>query len=75
MELQSLQETIQQKVVLLLSDVENVVKQTLIENGITRLCVFFGRQKGDNLPLLPFHRYSYSHTHKVKGTLMTLWVI
>ena len=37
---------IQQKVVTLLSDPDNVVKQTLLENGITRLCVFFGRQKG-----------------------------
>ena len=46
MELQSLQETIQQKVVTLLSDLDNTVKQTLLENGITRLCVFFGRQKG-----------------------------
>ncbi|KAL5015431.1 hypothetical protein ScPMuIL_009701 [Solemya velum] len=51
MELQSLQETIQQKVVLLLSDSENVVKQTLIENGITRLCVFFGRQKANDVLL------------------------
>lgn len=46
MELQALQETIQQKVVTLLSDSENCVKQTLLESGITRLCVFFGKQKG-----------------------------
>ena len=46
MELLSLQETIQQKVVTLLSDPDNVVRQTMLESGITRLCVFFGRQKG-----------------------------
>lgn len=46
MELVALQETIQQKVVVLLSDPDNMVKQTLLENGITRLCVFFGRQRG-----------------------------
>ncbi|PVD36888.1 hypothetical protein C0Q70_03878 [Pomacea canaliculata] len=51
MELQSLQETIQQKVVTILSDPENSVKQTLLENGITRLCVFFGKQKGNDVLL------------------------
>ncbi|XP_041377701.1 phosphoinositide 3-kinase regulatory subunit 4-like [Gigantopelta aegis] len=51
MELQSLQETIQQKVVTLLSDLDNTVKQTLLENGITRLCVFFGRQKANDVLL------------------------
>lgn len=45
-ELQTLHEMIQQKVVTLLSDPDNIVKQTLLESGITRLCVFFGRQKG-----------------------------
>ncbi len=45
-ELQALHEMIQQKVVTLLCDPDNVVKQALLENGITRLCVFFGRQKG-----------------------------
>jgi phosphoinositide-3-kinase regulatory subunit 4 len=50
-ELLSLQETIQQKVVTLLSDPDNSVKQTLLENGITKLCVFFGRQKGTECTL------------------------
>ncbi|XP_072035782.1 phosphoinositide 3-kinase regulatory subunit 4-like isoform X1 [Amphiura filiformis] len=50
-ELQNLHEMIQQKVVTLLSDPENVVKQTLLENGITRLCVFFGRQKANDVLL------------------------
>uniref|UniRef100_A0A8C7K439 non-specific serine/threonine protein kinase n=1 Tax=Oncorhynchus kisutch TaxID=8019 RepID=A0A8C7K439_ONCKI len=40
-ELQALHEMVQQKVVTLLSDSENIVKQSLMENGITRLCVFF----------------------------------
>ena len=46
-ELQALQETIQQKVVTLLSDPDNTVKMTLIDNDIGRLCHFFGRQKGE----------------------------
>ena len=50
-ELQELHEVIQSKVVNLLSDPENVVKQTLLEKGITRLCVFFGRQKANDVLL------------------------
>ena len=51
MELQELHEVIQSKVVNLLSDSENIVKQTLLEKGITRLCVFFGRQKANDVLL------------------------
>lgn len=51
LELQALHEMVQQKVVTLLSDPENIVKQTLMENGITRLCVFFGRQKANDVLL------------------------
>ncbi|CAB4008676.1 Phosphoinositide 3-kinase regulatory subunit 4, partial [Paramuricea clavata] len=50
-ELQELHEVIQSKVVNLLSDSENIVKQTLLEKGITRLCVFFGRQKANDVLL------------------------
>lgn len=50
-ELQALHELVQQKVVTLLSDPENSVKQSLLENGITRLCVFFGRQKANDVLL------------------------
>lgn len=50
-ELQALHELVQQKVVTLLSDPENIVKQSLLENGITRLCVFFGRQKANDVLL------------------------
>ncbi|XDB47154.1 hypothetical protein ABFV05_000770 [Capra hircus] len=50
-ELQALHEMVQQKVVTLLSDPENIVKQPLMENGITRLCVFFGRQKASDVLL------------------------
>lgn len=50
-ELQALHEMVQQKVVTLLSDPENIVKQTLMESGITRLCVFFGRQKANDVLL------------------------
>lgn len=50
-ELQNLHGMIQQKVVTVLSDPENIVKRTLLENGITRLCVFFGRQKANDILL------------------------
>jgi len=47
-ELHALQETIQDIVVALLNDADNSVKRAIMDNnGITRLCVFFGRQKGD----------------------------
>lgn len=45
-ELQILRDMIQQTVSSLLADPENIVKITLAEYGITRLCVFFGKQKG-----------------------------
>ncbi|ELT97398.1 hypothetical protein CAPTEDRAFT_159025 [Capitella teleta] len=48
-ELQTLHSMIQQKVVTLLSDPDNVVKNTLLQSGITRLCVFFGRQKANDV--------------------------
>lgn len=46
-ELATLHHMMQQMVSALLTDSQNIVKQTLIENGITKLCVFFGKQKGD----------------------------
>jgi len=52
-ELNTLTEMIQHTVERLLKDPDNLVRQTLLENGITRLCVFFGKQRGEalNLPL------------------------
>ncbi|XP_071037345.1 phosphoinositide 3-kinase regulatory subunit 4 isoform X3 [Parasteatoda tepidariorum] len=50
-ELQALQELVQQSVTTLLSDPVNAVKQTLLERGIQRLCVFFGRRKGNDVLL------------------------
>lgn len=50
-ELQILQEMVQDCVATLLSDPDNVVKQMLLEQGITRLCVFFGRQKANDILL------------------------
>ncbi|XP_054259125.1 phosphoinositide 3-kinase regulatory subunit 4 isoform X2 [Macrosteles quadrilineatus] len=47
-ELFALHEMVQQSVSALLTDPHNVVKQTLIENGITKLCVFFGKQKAND---------------------------
>ncbi|KAL0276782.1 UNVERIFIED_CONTAM: hypothetical protein PYX00_004283 [Menopon gallinae] len=50
-ELQILRDMIQQTVSALLADPENIVKITLAEHGITRLCVFFGKQKANDLLL------------------------
>lgn len=45
-------ELIQNKVVALLTNSDNIVKRTLMENGLTPLCVFFGRQKAKDVLLL-----------------------
>lgn len=45
-ELSALHEMLTSTVSNLLTDSQAIVKQTLIESGITKLCVFFGRQKG-----------------------------
>ncbi|XP_065061458.1 phosphoinositide 3-kinase regulatory subunit 4-like [Rhopilema esculentum] len=50
-ELQALHELIQSKVTALLTNSENIVKRTLLEKGLTRLCVFFGRQKANDVLL------------------------
>ncbi|XP_064461325.1 phosphoinositide 3-kinase regulatory subunit 4-like [Ornithodoros turicata] len=50
-ELQILHETIQQVVSALMSDSSNIVKQVLLEKGLTRLCVFFERQKANDVLL------------------------
>ena len=36
---------------MLLTDPQNLVKQTLMENGINKLCVFFGKQKANDVLL------------------------
>ncbi|OXU19045.1 hypothetical protein TSAR_000320 [Trichomalopsis sarcophagae] len=50
-ELQALHEMVQQSVSMLLTDQQNLVKQTLMENGINKLCVFFGKQKANDVLL------------------------
>ncbi|XP_039281879.1 phosphoinositide 3-kinase regulatory subunit 4 isoform X2 [Nilaparvata lugens] len=50
-ELSTLHDMVQQSVATLLSDPHNIVKQTLIQNGITKLCVFFGKQKANDVLL------------------------
>ena len=35
----------------LLTDSENIVRRSLVENGLARLCVFFGRQKANDVVL------------------------
>lgn len=50
-ELATLHQMMQQMVAGILTDSVNVVKQTLIENGITKLCVFFGKQKANDILL------------------------
>lgn len=50
-ELATLQEVIQQKVATMFSDPSNVVKRTLMEKTVTKLCVFFGKQKANDVLL------------------------
>lgn len=50
-ELSALHEMLHQTVSHLLTDAQPIVKQTVIECGITKLCVFFGRQKANDLIL------------------------
>lgn len=59
-ELATLQEVIQQKVATMFSDPSNVVKRTLMEKTVTKLCVFFGKQKG-KLCFYMFYNQSYSY--------------
>ncbi|CAH1967764.1 unnamed protein product [Acanthoscelides obtectus] len=51
LELQALHEMISQTVSALLTDTQPIVKQTLLENGITKLCVFFGKTKANDVLL------------------------
>ncbi|KAJ3642279.1 hypothetical protein Zmor_025079 [Zophobas morio] len=51
LELQALHEMVEQTVSVLLTDSQALVKQTLIENGITKLCVFFGKHKANDVLL------------------------
>lgn len=50
-ELQTLHEMIQQTISALLTDPQPIVKQTLLDSGITKLCVFFGKQKANDVLL------------------------
>ncbi|KAG5888474.1 hypothetical protein JTB14_022104 [Gonioctena quinquepunctata] len=51
LELQALHEMISQTVSALLTDTQPVVKQTLMDSGITKLCVFFGKTKANDVLL------------------------
>uniref|UniRef100_A0A182LU23 non-specific serine/threonine protein kinase n=1 Tax=Anopheles culicifacies TaxID=139723 RepID=A0A182LU23_9DIPT len=50
-ELSALHEMLHQTVLSLLTDSQSAVKQTLMTSGITQLCVFFGRQKANDVIL------------------------
>lgn len=51
LELQQLKDLIQQKIFQLLSDPNHAVKMTLMANGMDKLCLFFGRQKANDILL------------------------
>ena len=51
LELRSLHTMVQEKVVHLICDSENIVKQTLLSHGVAGLCVFFGRHKTSDVLL------------------------
>lgn len=50
-ELHDLHEMLSGTVMSLLTDSQSIVKQTLMESGITKLCVFFGSQKANDIVL------------------------
>jgi phosphoinositide-3-kinase regulatory subunit 4 len=50
-ELHDLHEMLSSTVMSLLTDGQSIVKQTLMESGITKLCVFFGSQKANDIIL------------------------
>ncbi|CRK88989.1 CLUMA_CG002618, isoform A [Clunio marinus] len=50
-ELRDLHEMLSSTVMSLLTDSQSIVKQTLMESGITKLCVFFGSQKANDIIL------------------------
>lgn len=51
MELTALHDGLEQAIMYLLTDSQSIVKQTLIESGITKLCIFFGKQKANDIIL------------------------
>ncbi|XP_022818609.1 phosphoinositide 3-kinase regulatory subunit 4 [Spodoptera litura] len=50
-ELSALHEMVRSTVSYLLTDSQAVVKRALVENGITKLCIFFGKQKANDVIL------------------------
>ena len=42
---------VQSYLVSLLTDSQNIVRRSLVENGLAQLCVFFGRQKANDVVL------------------------
>lgn len=46
LELQALHEMVQQTVSGLLTDTHSIVKEALLNSGIHKLCIFFGKAKG-----------------------------
>lgn len=71
-ELHDLHEMLSGTVMSLLTDSQSIVKQTLMESGITKLCVFFGSQKGEKCgtiiePSVALNNFfsSYSQRHRL----------
>lgn len=50
-ELHDLHEMLSNTVIRLLTDSQSIVRQTLMESGIIKLCVFFGSQKANDIIL------------------------
>ncbi|XP_023244916.1 phosphoinositide 3-kinase regulatory subunit 4 isoform X2 [Copidosoma floridanum] len=50
-ELQTLHDMVQAAVSMLLADQDNLVKRTLMESGLDKLCRFFGKQKANDVLL------------------------
>lgn len=63
-ELSTLHEMLHQTVSHLLTDPQPIVKQTVMECGINKLCIFFGRQKANDLILSHMITFLNDKEHK-----------
>lgn len=68
LELQTLHEMVQQSVSTLLTNSPTLVKQTLMDSGITKLCVFFGKQKSNDILLSHIITFLNDADKELRGT-------
>ncbi|KAK4877531.1 hypothetical protein RN001_010037 [Aquatica leii] len=71
-EVQTLHDMVQQSVSALLTDSPTLVKQTLLENRTTKLCIFFGKQKENPNSRKENNGIAPDRKSKILGKLTTL---